>query len=236
MPSPAETAPAVQRHPSPPLGVVAVVFTVLFCAGLYPVTMFGGMPYFPGPWEPAQTIVSFFRLRPTAALLCAFLQFGSAIPLGIFTATVVSRLRFLGVRAAGIHIALFGGFGAAFAVASSALVLWTMTHPGIAQDAALTQALYFLSYGLGGPGYSVPLGLLMAGVSVVTLFYRLVPRWISILGLALAVCGELSWLNLEFPKALFLIPLTRFPGFVWMIAVGFALPTTTQRTKPGDTQ
>ena len=118
MPSAAETAAAVQRHPSPPLGVVAIAFTVVFCAGLYPVTMFGGMPYFPGPWEPAQTIVSFFKLRPTAALLCAFLQFGSAIPLGIFTATVVSRLRFLGVRAAGIHIALFGGFGLALFVAA----------------------------------------------------------------------------------------------------------------------
>jgi hypothetical protein len=37
---------------------------------------------------------------------------------------------------------------------------------GIAQDTTLTQALYFLGYGLGGPGYSVPLGLLMAGISV----------------------------------------------------------------------
>src|SRR5271166_5744629 len=102
------TASAVQRHPSPPLGMVAIAFTVLFCAGLYPVTAFGGKPYFPGPWEPTQTIVSFFHLRPTAAQLCAFLQFGSAVPLGIFTATAVSRLRFLGIEAAGAHIALFG--------------------------------------------------------------------------------------------------------------------------------
>jgi hypothetical protein len=110
-------------------------------------------------------------------------------------------------------------------------VLWAMTHAGVAQDAALTQALYFLGYALGGPGYSVPLGLLMAGISVPLLFYRIVPRWIPILGLWLAACGELSWLNLEFPSALFLIPLTRFPGFVWMIAVGFALPATTERTQ-----
>jgi hypothetical protein len=214
----------LQRHPSPPLGLVAIAFTVLFLAGLYPVTTFG-------PWEPAPTIVNFFLLRPTAAGLCAFLQFGSAIPLGIFTATAVSRLRFLGVRAAGAYIALFGGFGAAFAIGSSSLVLWAMTHAGVAQDAALTQALYFLGYALGGPGYSVPLGLLMAGISVPLLFYRIVPRWIPILGLWLAACGELSWLNLEFPSALFLIPLTRFPGFVWMIAVGFALPATTERTQ-----
>jgi hypothetical protein len=236
MPQSTTAHATVQRHPSPPLGMVAIAFTLLFCAGLYPVTAFGGTPYFPGPWEPVQTIVSFFHLRPTAAQFCAFLQFGSTIPLGIFTATAVSRLRFLGVRAAGADIALFGGFGAAFAIASSSMVLWTMAHPGIAQDTTLTQALYFLCYGLGGPGYSVPLGLLMAGISVPLLVYRLVPRWIPILGLALAVCGELSWLNLEFPSAVFLIPLTRFPGFVWMIALGFSLPATTERAMPGVAQ
>jgi hypothetical protein len=50
------------------------------------------------------------------------------------------------------------------------------------------------------------------------------PRWISVLGLALAAIGELSWLSLIIPGALFLVPLTRFPGFVWLIAAGFALP------------
>jgi hypothetical protein len=222
-----------RRHQSPPLGILAIVFTVLFCAGLYPVTAFGGKPYFPGPWESPQTIVAFFQARPSAVLLCAFLQFGSAIPLGIFTASAVSRLRFLGVQAAGADIALFGGFATAFMVMTSACVLWTMTYSGVAHDAAVTQALYYFSFGLGGPGYSVSLGLLMAGICIPAFFRKLVPRWITILGLVLALCGELSWLNIEFPSALFLIPLTRFPGFVWMIAMGFALPVTTARQVEG---
>jgi hypothetical protein len=214
-----------RQHPSPPLGLVAIVFTGLFCAGLFPVTAFGGTPYFPGPWESAQTMSSFVRLRSSAALLCAFLQFGSAIPLGIFTASVTSRLHFLGARAAGVSIALFGGFGAAAAVASSSMVLWAITQPGIASDTTLTAGLYYVGYALGGPGYTVTFGLLMAGVSIVSWFYRLLPRWICIFGFVLAISGELSWLNLELPKALFLVPLTRFPGFIWIIAAGFALPT-----------
>jgi len=28
----------------------------------------------------------------------------------------------------------------------------------------------------------------------------------------------MSWLNLVFAKALFLIPIVRFPGFIWLIA------------------
>jgi hypothetical protein len=216
----------VEHHPNPHPGIVALVFMALFCAGLYPVTAFGGKPYFPGPWETAQTISQFFLVRPDAARFCAFMQFGSAVPLGIFTATVVSRLRFLGVRAAGVYIALFGGFAAAASVAGSSMTIWAVARPEVAQDASVTNALYFFGYALGGPGYSVPLGILMAGISVPVLFYRLVPRWLAWMGLGLAACGVLSWLNLEIPALLFLVPLTRFPGFLWLIAVGFALPST----------
>lgn len=218
-----------QRHPGPALGPLAIVFTIVFIGGLLPVTIVGGMPYFPGPWESTRTIDAFFRLRPDAAILCAFLQFGSAVPLAVFTATITSRLHFLGVKAAGAHIALFGGWGASAAIASSSLVLWAIAQPGIPADSTLTAGLYYVMYALGGPGYSVPLGLLIAGVSITCWFYRLLPRWICVFGLVLAVCGELSWLNLEFPKALFLIPLTRFPGFIWLIAAGFALPGRARR-------
>ncbi len=229
------TAPGTQRHPSPPLGVLAIVFTVLFCAGLYPVTYFGGRPSFPLPWAPAQTVAAFFQERSAAALWCAFLHFGSAVPLGLFTAAIVSRLEFFGVRAAGAKIALFGGFATAILMLASSAVLWTTVFPGVAQDAALTVALHFLDFALGGPGYSVPFGLLMAGVSVPVLFRRLTPQWIPILGLVLAVCGELSWLSIELRPALILIPITRFLGFVWMIAVGFALPTAIETRTNGAT-
>ncbi|HTD55224.1 MAG TPA: hypothetical protein VK670_07565, partial [Silvibacterium sp.] len=88
--------------------------------------------------------------------------------------------------------------------------------------------LYFLSYAFGGPGFSIPMGLLMAGVSVSAGLTKLLPKWIVILGLFLAAAGELSWFHLISPALLFLVPLVRFPGFIWIIAVGFALP----RSKP----
>jgi hypothetical protein len=236
MSNPQISAPSILRHRGPHLGALAIVITVLFIAGLYPVTMFGGMPYFPGPWEPQSTIVHYFELRPDAVLLCAFLQFGAMIPIGIYSATIVSRLRFLGINAAGPYIALFGGFSVALIGIANAALLWAMVRPGVAQDQPLLIALYYFGYALGGPGFSTTFGLLMAGVSVPSLIGRLVPRWIAILGLALAVTGELGWLNLELPKALFFIPLTRFPGFVWLIAMGFALPATKTRVLSGSTQ
>src|SRR5437016_8901666 len=103
-----------------------------------------------------------------------------------------------------------------------------MSYPGIAQYATLLQALYRLSFALGGPGFSVPFGLLIAGVAVTAWFDKLLPRWLIAIGLLIAVIGELSWLDILFPKMLFLIPLTRFPGFAWLIATGFALPNSRQ--------
>lgn len=216
---------SARTHRGPNLGILAIVFTVLFNTGLYFVISFSAnAPHFPGPWESAQTITTYFQGQPRAVLMCAFFQFGAAIPLGLFTATVVSRLRFLGVKAAGTHIALFGGLMTALNLAASAMVLWVMAYPGIAQDASILRALYYLTFAVGGVGYSVPLGLLIAGVSVTSGFMKLLPKWLVAFGIFIAVCGELSWFSLIFPKLLFLIPLTRFPGFIWLIVAGFMLP------------
>ncbi len=161
--------------------------------------------------------------------------FGAAVPLGLFTASTVSRLRFLGVEAAGATIALFGGLAAAFGTAAAASALWVAAHAGIVPDATLLQGLYYLAFVFGGPGYSMALGLLMAGVSIPALVMKLMPKWIGVLGLVLAVIGELSWFSLIVPGAGVLIPLTRFPGFVWLIAAGFALPATRPAAaRPGE--
>jgi ABC-type Fe3+ transport system permease subunit len=97
------------KHAGPNPGVVAIVYTFLFVASLSPVVSFSGGPHFPGPWESSGTIAAYFQGHSTAVLICAFLQFGAAIPLGIFTATMVSRLQFLGVRAAGAHDCIVWG-------------------------------------------------------------------------------------------------------------------------------
>ncbi|MBV9733671.1 MAG: hypothetical protein JO275_12900, partial [Verrucomicrobia bacterium] len=132
-----------RRHASPHLGLVAVIFTLLFLAGLYPVTVFGGLPHFPGPREPPDVIINFFRARPGAVLACAFFHFGAAIVLGIFTASIVSRLQFLGVRAAGASIALFGGLATALDMVAEASVLSVMAQPGVVENGSLVVALYY---------------------------------------------------------------------------------------------
>jgi hypothetical protein len=214
-----------EKHLGPHIGMLAIIFSLLFNWGLsFVISLSGTPPYFPGPWESAETIATYFRNHPHDVLMCAFFQFGSAIPLGLLVVNVVSRLRFLGVRAAGPYIALFGGLLTAFNLALSALLEWVMAYPDMAQDTAVIRSLYYAVFAIGGVGYSVPLGIFFAGVSVSSGFAKLLPKWLIIFGIALAVCGELSWLSLIFPKLLLFIPITRFPGFIWLIIAGFVLP------------
>ncbi|HEX3472285.1 MAG TPA: hypothetical protein VHT28_13970 [Silvibacterium sp.] len=213
-----------QSHAGPPLWLLAILYTVMFNAGLYPVTVLAGPVHWPGPWEPANVIVPYFQTHATQVLTCLFLQFGATICLGLFSAVVVSRMYFLGVRSAGPWIALFGGFLTVFNGIAASLIVWTMIHPGVLQEPSILLGFYYLSYAFGGPGFSIPMGLLMAGVSIPAAFMKLLPKWIIVLGLVLAAAGVLSWFHLISPGALFLVPLVRFPGFIWLIAVGFALP------------
>jgi len=217
---------ATVKHPGPPLWLLAGLYALLFNIGLGPVTMLGGLPYWPGPWEPASVIVAYFQTHAARVLFCVFFQFGATICLGLFTAVIVSRLQFLGVRAAGVYIALFGGFLTVFNGAIASFATWAMIHPSVAPNASAVLGLYYFSFAVGGPGFSVPMGLLMAGVSVTSAFRQLLPKWIIVLGLVLAVAGELSVFYFLNPKLLFLIPLTRFPGFIWIVAVGFAMPNS----------
>ena len=226
MTSPTSYAAATIKHPGPPLWLLAGLYTLLFNIGLAPVTMLGGLPYWPGPWEPASVIIPYFQTHAARVLFCVFFQFGATICLGLFTAVIVSRLQFLDIRAAGVHIALFGGFLTVFNGAVASFATWAMIHPSVTPHASTVLGLYYFSFAVGGPGFSVPMGLLMAGVSVTSAFRKLLPKWIIVLGLILAVAGELSVFYFLNPKLLFLIPLTRFPGFIWIVAVGFAMPNS----------
>src|SRR5512145_2626348 len=106
------TAESNSRHPSPNPGIVAIVFASLFITALVPVTLIVSETHFPAPVQPPEEIVAYFKAETAKVRVCAFLQFCSAIPLGVFTAAMASRLRYHGVQAAGVMIAFFGGLAA----------------------------------------------------------------------------------------------------------------------------
>ena len=219
------------RFRGPSLILLAVVHIVIFVAGLVAVAALRhGAPYVT-PYAPADAIRAFLLQNPAAVRIGNFFLFGSAVPFGIFAVTVVSRLRYLGIRAAGTNIALLGGLIATIALIFSGLSGCVLSLPDVAASAPLAKGISVLSFLFGGAAYAIGFGLLAAGVSVTCAFSRNLPRWLVVLGMVVAATGVLSWFSLVAYPANFFIPVTRYVGFVWMVLAAVNL-TRTRHTAP----
>jgi hypothetical protein len=225
---PASAPSALSEHPDGPHpGVMAMIYVLLFLAGLVAVSAFVTRSSFPTPSSSQEAIVAYFQANRDPVRISAFLSFGGVIALAVFVASVASRLRFLGIRSAWADTALVAGMMTALDQTASHLSEWALTWPGIAHDAPLTLALFYLLFAFGGPGFSVPMGLFVGSISMVAVMRSLLPAWLVGIGFAIALIGVVSWLNLLVPAAPLVsltIPLTRFPAFAWLVVAGFMLP------------
>jgi hypothetical protein len=213
----------IPRFRSPSLILLAIVHVLLFVAGLVAAaTLRHGAPYVT-PFAPAEAMRSFFAQSPMATRVSNFFLFGSAVPFGIFAVTTVSRLRYMGVRAAGTNIALLGGLIVTIALILSGSTGWILSLPDVLASAAVVKAISFLNFLLGGAVFAVGFGLFAAGVSVTSHFMRLLPRWMVVLGIFVGITGELSSFSLITFPANFFIPITRYLGILWMLSVAVAL-------------
>jgi hypothetical protein len=215
------------RFRGPSLILLATVHIVLFVAGLVAGAMLRHGASYVTPFAAAEKLRMFLELSPTAVRVSNFFLFASAVPLGIFAVTTVSRLRFLGVRAAGTNIALLGGLIATIALILSGSAGWILSVPEVTASDPVLKAIVFLNFLFGGVVFAVGFGLLAAGVSVTSYFMQLLPRWMVVLGMVVAVAGELSSLSLIAFPANFFIPVTRYLGVIWMLAVAVALTRET---------
>ena len=214
---------ATPRFRGPSLILLATVHILVFVAGLVAsATLRHGASYVT-PFAPAEQVRLFFAESPTAVRVSNFFLFASAVPFGIFAVTTVSRLRFMGVRAAGTNITFLGGLIATIALILSGIMGWVLSVPEVSASAQVVKAIFYLCFLFGGTVYAVGFGLLAAGVSVTSYFMRLLPRWIVALGMLLAITGELSSLSLIAYPANFFIPITRYLGLIWMVSVALAL-------------
>jgi len=186
------------------------------------------------PFGPPEIARRFFAEAPEATRVAAFFGFTSAIPLAIYTATVVARLQGLGVRHAAVHMAFAGGLAASGGLALSGLFLWGLSVPEAADSIPVGHTLHFLVFLCGGPAFAVAMGLLAGSVSVSCRVARLLPRWVVWLGLSIATTGALSAFGLLSIPMTLAIPITRVGGFAWLLAVGALMPTGSPRVHTDD--
>jgi hypothetical protein len=220
------------RFHGPSLLLLATVHLLIFASGLVAAAVFRHAARFVTPFAPAEELRAFLAVSPTAVRVSNFFLLGSAIPFGIFAVTTVSRLRYMGVRAAGTNIALLGGLIATMALILSGIIGWILSVPEVLASTPVVKMVNFLNFLLGGVVFSVGFGLFAAGVSVTCYFTRLLPGWLVAFGMLLALTGELASLSLVSYPANFFIPITRYLGFIWMFSVAVALTRDRKGVQP----
>ncbi|MGC2403980.1 MAG: hypothetical protein WA510_29570 [Acidobacteriaceae bacterium] len=208
----------LQRHAGPSLLVLTLVYVALFLASGSKVSVAFHVPH------DSAAAVAFVAHNSWSIRWGSFFELASAIALGIFMAVSISRLRFLGIRAAGEQIAALGGIATPMMLAGSAMATWSLTRPGVAAAPGAVEAMQSLGFDGGGPGFAVFLGLFLAGVSVSAGMSKLIPGWLMWLGIVIAAAGELSSLTLVNFTAGYFIPVTRFLSILWMFGLAWKLP------------
>jgi hypothetical protein len=204
--------------------LLALGYATLFVAGLYFVTGFHESPAYPAPGAAISQIVAYFEHNADDVRTSIFLSFAAELLLGAFVAVSVVRLRVLAPRRPLVEVVLVTGVAVAFLQMTSHLAEWTATFPGLGQPGILTA--YYLSYGLGGPAFSLTMGLFVGLLAAAGWRAGALPGWVVWSGAVIACIGLVSWGNLLVPEARFLtllIPLTRFPSLAWLIAAGATL-------------
>lgn len=185
----------------------------------------------PHPDASGAAVLLYAQAHGTAAKVGALLMLSSAVPLALGTAVFYRRLRALGITAPGSAITLVGGVLAAVALALSSIFAWTSGQLPADAPPALARALADLSFLSGGPMYAATFAMLVAGISVTSLFAGVLPRALAWVGLLLAVAGMVSLLTLVAASFGYLLPLVRFGGLIWLVFVAALLPHTRHRAQ-----
>jgi hypothetical protein len=100
---------------------------------------------------------------------------------------------------------------------------WILSMVDRSGDLALCRALMDLVFVTGAAPAIGTLGLVLWQVSRTALTSRALPAWVGWTGLVLAVASVLSLLSLVAEPATLLIPVGRYLGFVWFLAVSLIL-------------
>jgi hypothetical protein len=219
-PSVSPTRPARRGQAGPPLLIPALAFAGVTVVG----AVIGGSG--PRPDSTPEDVLAYAAANPTLITVGAAMLLGTAFPLVVYAATAVTRYRRLGVAAPGPLMGFAGAVMAAASVSASALFIWTSAQVAPLGDAVLAKTLSQLWFATGAFGFAAPMGLLVLGLAVPAVVMKFLPAWLAWAGMAIGVLALLSTFALITPVLYPLIPVGRFGGLLFLIAVAVLLPHT----------
>jgi hypothetical protein len=180
----------------------------------------------PRPDSAPDDVLAYAVANPVLAAVGAALLFGTAFPLVVFAATALTRYRRLGVAAPGPMMGFAGAVLAAASVSLSALFSWAAVQSAPLGDPTLAKVLSQLWFATGAFGFAAPMGLLVLGLSVPAVIMKFLPAWLAWAGMVIGVLALLSTFGLITSALYPLIPVGRFGGLLFLLAVAVLLPHT----------
>lgn len=214
------------RRGGAPLLLPAISYVVVALAGIIAPPLVAGVT----PYSSDSALLDFYAEHTGAAHLLAFLVLASSVPFAVFGAIASHRVKEAGFDVPGRLIALVGATTAAVLLALSGMSTLALTQSGVSDEPAVVRALSGLSFATGGPGFVTFCGLLLAGISVPALLSRLTPRWVAVLGLAMAAVCLAASLAAGLPALNLLLPVGRFGTMIWILAIAGTLSSSPSRS------
>lgn len=212
-----------QTRPSRPWALSGILAVALSLAGLILAGALTSGAY-PTPASPTAELARFFAENRTAVRVLVVCQALAAVALLVFAASVAAAVqRTPDGAGAPAGLTLSGGVLAAAFLLLSALFSWAVIRPETLRSPALVRAIFDLAFLTGGPAYVLWLAPFIGVSSAAALTTPIVPRWVAWLGVVVATASLLSVASLILEPAQYLLPIGRFGGFAWIIAVSVAL-------------
>ncbi|WP_101381030.1 hypothetical protein [Kitasatospora sp. GP30] len=203
-----------------------VLYVLFFVASL----VMGGVTAPSGPiatpYSSDQVARTFLSADPSALhrslQLTGLLQMLSALALLAFVPVLADFVSRHGSSARAGLVRTAGVASGVLLVVSSAGG-WILSMVNSLGDLAVSRTLMDLTFITGAAPAIGTLGLVLWQVSRTALAARALPAWIGWAGSVLAVASVLSLLSLVAEPATLLIPVGRYLGFVWFLAVSLLL-------------
>ena len=167
------------------LAFSGVLFLVLFACGLLAADVLATTS-FPEATRPYDEVVAYFLDNAGPVRILSTCHAFAAMALLAFTAYAGAVLRRTDNGALGVVAATGGGVAAGMLLLDAAL-FWTVASPSAAASPPLVEALHDLSYICGGVALALPLGVFIACLSAAGREYRLLPRWLRVIGVLAAL-------------------------------------------------
>lgn len=201
--------------------VLAVLHCALFIASLIVVPMLAPGARIPNPFGQDDAARTFLLTASAAIRTSAFLQILSACCLAGLSAALTCVQRLIKTSPTTSFLTLVGGLGSALLLVLTGLFSWALACPGCGDPGTAFRTLQFVPFLLGGPGWAGLFSIFLAGVALTG--RGILSRWVTGSGVFLSVVSGLGTLVLITIWASPCLPIARFLGFLWLIAVAIQM-------------